>query len=136
VSASGSVRPGNPFTEGDVHIKGIESFWSYTGRRLARLNGVKRNFDLHLKECEWRLGNDPTTIYAELRLLMVQSLNKSPGDPIGRDAASTDMRTLPNHIDCCEMEFIARDFTDVQAPQFAVCAKSNEDRSAGQIELG
>ena len=37
-----------------IHINGIESFWSFTKRRLARFNGVKRYFYLHLKECEWR----------------------------------------------------------------------------------
>lgn len=37
-----------------VHINGIESFWSFTKRRLAKFNGVKKYFDLHLKECEWR----------------------------------------------------------------------------------
>ncbi len=64
-------KEGNPFTDGDVHINGIESFWSYTKRRLARFNGVKRNFELHLKECEWRWGKNPDIIYAELRRLMV-----------------------------------------------------------------
>ncbi len=37
-----------------VHVNGIESFWSFTKRRLAKFNGVKVNFVLHLKECEWR----------------------------------------------------------------------------------
>lgn len=37
-----------------VHINGIESFWSYTKRRLSKFNGVKKYFHLHLKECEWR----------------------------------------------------------------------------------
>jgi transposase-like protein len=37
-----------------VHVNGIESFWSFTKRRLAKFNGVKVNFALHLKECEWR----------------------------------------------------------------------------------
>ncbi len=37
-----------------VHINGIESFWSFTKRRLAKFNGVKSTFLLHLKECEWR----------------------------------------------------------------------------------
>lgn len=37
-----------------VHINGIKSFWSFTKRRLAKFNGVKSTFGLHLKECEWR----------------------------------------------------------------------------------
>ena len=63
-------KEGNPFTDGPVHINGIESFWSYTKRRLARFNGVRVNFELHLKECEWRWGKDPDTILAELRQLL------------------------------------------------------------------
>ncbi|MCB1329858.1 MAG: IS1595 family transposase, partial [Maritimibacter sp.] len=38
----------------EVHINGIESFWSFTKRRLAKFNGTRANFELHLKECEWR----------------------------------------------------------------------------------
>ena len=34
-------KEGSPFTDGQVHVNGIESFWSYTKRRLARFNGVK-----------------------------------------------------------------------------------------------
>ena len=45
----------NEFTKRKgVHINGIESFWSFTKRRLRKFNGVKMNFDLHLKESEWR----------------------------------------------------------------------------------
>jgi transposase len=64
-------KEGSPFTNGQVHVNGIESFWSYTKRRLARFNGVKTNFELHIKECEWRWGKNPDTILAELRKLLV-----------------------------------------------------------------
>ena len=64
-------KEGNPFTDGPVHVNGIESFWSYTKRRLARFNGVKIKFELHLKECEWRWGKDPDRILVELIKLMV-----------------------------------------------------------------
>jgi len=37
-----------------VHVNGIESFWSFVKRRLAKFNGYMINFDMHLKECEWR----------------------------------------------------------------------------------
>ena len=33
---------------GGIHINGIENFWSFTKRRLAKFNGVKKHFDLHL----------------------------------------------------------------------------------------
>ncbi len=42
------------FVDGDIHINGIESFWSFARRRLAKFNGTRTNFELHLKECEWR----------------------------------------------------------------------------------
>jgi len=32
------------------HMNGIELFWSFSKRRLAKFNGVKVNFELHLKE--------------------------------------------------------------------------------------
>lgn len=37
-----------------AHVNGIEAFWSFCKRRLTKFNGVKKNFLLHLKECEWR----------------------------------------------------------------------------------
>jgi transposase-like protein len=49
------------------HINGIESFWSFTKRRLRKFNGVaKHTFVLHLKECEWRWQRDPKTLEKEL----------------------------------------------------------------------
>ncbi len=52
--------------DGHNHINGIESFWSFTKRRLAKFNGVKVNFELHLKECEWRWKKDAATLSKEL----------------------------------------------------------------------
>jgi transposase len=49
-----------------VHINGIESFWSFTKRRLAKFNGVKANFELHLKECEWRWNKSFSELEVEL----------------------------------------------------------------------
>lgn len=46
------------FAIGDVHINGIESFWSYAKRRLQKFNGVpEKTFYLHLKECEYRFNH-------------------------------------------------------------------------------
>ena len=43
------------FVRGKSHVNGIESFWSYTKRRLNKFNGIKREyFLLHLKESEYR----------------------------------------------------------------------------------
>ena len=49
--------------EGEIHINGIESFWSFTKRRLTKFNGVKKNFELHLKECEFRWRKSNETMY-------------------------------------------------------------------------
>ena len=43
------------FVRGKAHVNGIESFWSFTKRRLAKFNGLKSDtFYLHLKESEVR----------------------------------------------------------------------------------
>ena len=48
----------NKFARGNFHINGIESFWSYAKRRLAKFNGFSRQtFLLHLKECEFRFNH-------------------------------------------------------------------------------
>ena len=40
------------------HINGIESFWSFAKRRLAKFNGVRKtHFANYLKETEWRFNN-------------------------------------------------------------------------------
>ncbi len=58
----------NEFSKGEgIHINGIENFWSFTKRRLAKFNGTKKNFELHLKECEWRYGKDHAILKKELR---------------------------------------------------------------------
>ena len=47
----------NEFARGKKHINWIESFRSFTKRRLAKFNGIKEDkFCLHLKECEWRFN--------------------------------------------------------------------------------
>jgi transposase-like protein len=39
------------FVRGKSHVNGIESFWSFTKRRLAQFNGLRDEmFYLHLKE--------------------------------------------------------------------------------------
>lgn len=48
------INKSQTFAKGRAHVNGIEAFWSFTKRRLAKFNGVKKLFRLHLKECEWR----------------------------------------------------------------------------------
>ena len=45
----------NEFARGKQHINGIESFWSYTKRRLSKFNGIKKAYFYYfLKESEFR----------------------------------------------------------------------------------
>jgi len=54
-----------------VHVNGIESFWSFTKRRLAKFNGVKINLNIHLKESEWRWRKDFDNIMNKIKQMMV-----------------------------------------------------------------
>ncbi|WP_257309989.1 IS1595 family transposase [Geothrix fuzhouensis] len=61
----------NEFARGKSHINGIESFWSYAKRRLARFNGIsKATFHLHLKECEFRFNCRHEDLYQTLLNLL------------------------------------------------------------------
>ena len=41
-----------------THVNGIENFWSFAKRRLAKFNGVSRKtFLLHMEECEFRYNH-------------------------------------------------------------------------------
>ena len=57
----------NEFARGKNHVNGIESFWSYTKRRLNRFNGIRKDkFLLHLKESEFRFNQRGVNMYQEL----------------------------------------------------------------------
>lgn len=59
------------FASGKCHINGIESFWGYAKRRLAKFNGVRGDtFYLHLKECEYRFNHRHANLYAKLLTLL------------------------------------------------------------------
>lgn len=48
----------NEFAREDVHINGVESFWSWTKRRLAKFNGIPKSlFGTNLLESEWRFNH-------------------------------------------------------------------------------
>ena len=48
----------NEFVRGKSHVNGIENFWSFAKRRLAKFNGCASDkFVLHLKECEFRYNH-------------------------------------------------------------------------------
>ncbi len=61
------------FVEGRNHINGIENFWNQAKRHLRRFNGIpKENFNLFLKECEWRFNNPDPKIQLSLLKEMVE----------------------------------------------------------------
>lgn len=64
------------FADGSNHINGIESFWSFAKRRLAKFNGIhKRTFYLHLKETEFRFNHRNQDLYrALLKLLTINPI--------------------------------------------------------------
>jgi transposase-like protein len=45
---------GKEYVSKKRHINGIESFCNFTKRKLKKFNGGEVNFELHLKECEWK----------------------------------------------------------------------------------
>ena len=65
----------NEFADGNRHINGIESFWSYAKRRLIKFNGVSKcTFHLHLKETEFRFNNR----HENLHKILLKMLRKQP----------------------------------------------------------
>ena len=61
----------NEFARGKNHVNGIESFWSFTKLRLAKLHGLRPIcFPLHLQESEWRFNHRQDNLY----LLILKNL--------------------------------------------------------------
>lgn len=67
----------NEFSKGNgSHINGIKFFWSFTKRRLLKFNGVRVNFYLHLKECEWRWKKDENELQDNLIRILKKYFKK------------------------------------------------------------
>ena len=65
----------NQFARGKSHVNGIESFWSFAKRRLAKFNGLTdANFFLHIKECEFRFNHRGRDLYK----ILLDEFNKNP----------------------------------------------------------
>ena len=72
------INHSEEFSDGSGnHINGIENFWSFTKRRLAKFNGVKVNFEYHLKESEWRYAKTKQQMFNELVVLLKKSKGKT-----------------------------------------------------------
>lgn len=61
----------NEFAREDgTHINGVESYWSWVKRRLAKFNGIPRaQFASHMLESEWRF-NHRVTLALDLKKLL------------------------------------------------------------------
>ncbi len=51
------INHSKEFVSSHTHINGIENFWNQAKRHMRKYNGIpKQNFELFLKECEWRFN--------------------------------------------------------------------------------
>ena len=70
------------FARGKCHVNGIESFWSYCKRRMAKFNGLKNDkFVLHLKECEFRFNHKKNLYQILLKELRNNPLKEEKKKP-------------------------------------------------------
>jgi transposase-like protein len=61
----------NEFARGKSHVNGIEAFWSFAKRRLAKFNGCSSHtVVLHLKECEFRFNHRNENLYHIIKKLL------------------------------------------------------------------
>lgn len=62
----------NEFVRGKKHINGMESFWSYAKRRMAKANWIRNEyFILHLKESEFRYNSMRAKINMKKKLVKI-----------------------------------------------------------------
>ena len=61
----------NEFARGKSHVNGIEAFWSYAKRRLAKFNGCdSKTFILHLKETELRYNHRKENLFQFINIFV------------------------------------------------------------------
>ena len=67
----------NEFARGKNHVNGIESFWAFTKRRLAKFNGFTDDkFISHLKEYKFRWNHRNDDLFPRLLIVMCASKKK------------------------------------------------------------
>jgi transposase len=55
------------FGRGHNHINGLEGFWSFAKERFHKYHGIKKdNYELYVKEMEFRFNNRNTNLFNEL----------------------------------------------------------------------
>ncbi len=65
----------NEFARGNTHINGLESFWSFTKRRMAKFNGIaNEKFFFFLKESEFRFNHLNENLYK----ILLTNLRNNP----------------------------------------------------------
>jgi transposase-like protein len=63
--------------DGNIHVNGIESFWSYAKRRLNKFNGVpKKLFPFYLLESEWRFNHRDDILKEMKKLIRTKQIMK------------------------------------------------------------
>ena len=69
----------NEFAREDgTHINGIESYWSFAKRRLAKFNGIPKHlFPKNLLETEWRFNHRNDTLRDIRKLLKIHKQSHS-----------------------------------------------------------
>lgn len=66
------INHSKEFARNHNHINGIESFWSYTKRKMRKHNGIRKDkFCLYLKEAEFRFNNRKEKMYNLLVEIML-----------------------------------------------------------------
>lgn len=61
----------NEFVRGKCHVNGIESFWSFAKRRMAKFNGIaSHKFLLYLKESEFRFNYRNSNFYDKMLVIL------------------------------------------------------------------
>lgn len=66
------INHSREFVDRHNHINGIENFWNQAKRHLRKYNGIpKQNFELFLKECEWRFNEgSPKQLLEDLKIIL------------------------------------------------------------------
>jgi len=68
------INHSKEFARNHNHVNGIESFWSYTKRKMIKHNGVsKKKFYIYLKESEFRFNNRHQDLYKILTKIVFRS---------------------------------------------------------------
>jgi transposase-like protein len=66
------MNPNGLSTTSSGQIKSLESFWSFTMRKLKKFTDLRKYADLYLKECEWRWQRTNKELEQELSKMLLK----------------------------------------------------------------